>query len=408
MSTSTIIVFFLIAIAGIGLFSLLFSKAQLVKKQSEKYLLNSLKDSSLSAENRQALEDKLSRILQQKQTMGSWKLVLTIGLVLMVSSYALYNHMGNPEAIHYIPQQINNDQANTQQTGQALPQISMQEAIAQLEARLLKNPDDVDGQMLYARSQISLKNYAKAVTAYRKANALAANESVIMTELAEAIALANNNHSFLGEPEQLLTQAVKLEADNQKALWLLGMVNYEKNNLQKTNELWSKLYDLMSDQAAKQQLSEQLLDIRNKLGIDSSLSTADASIANDTSSQTASKDQLTINISITSELLQNLENKKALLYVYSKASSGMPMPIAVVRKPIPQDNRGFPITIQMNDSNSLQANRKLSDFDSIKLGARISFSGNAMPQAGDLQSQELILDLPSDKAIELLIDTIKQ
>ena len=406
MSTSTIIVFFLIAIAGIGLFSLLFSKAQLVKKQSEKYLLNSLKDSSLSAENRQVLENQLSRILQQKHTMGSWKLVLTIGLVLMVSSYALYNHMGNPEAIHYIPQKISNDQANTQQTGQALPQISMQEAIAQLEARLLKNPDDVDGQMLYARSQISLKNYAKAVSAYRKANALATNESVIMTELAEAIALANNNHSFLGEPEQLLTQAVKLEADNQKALWLLGMVNYEKNNLQKTNELWSRLYDLMSDQAAKQQLNEQLLEIRNKLGIDSSLSTADASIANDTSSQTASKEQLTITISITPELLQNLENKQALLYVYSKASSGMPMPIAVIRKPIAQNN--FPISIQMNDSNSLQANRKLSDFDSIKLGARISFSGNAMPQAGDLQSQELTIDLPSDKAIELLIDTMKK
>ena len=399
MSTELILIFLAISFVGLFLFWLFYRQSNSTGKLTEKYLIQQLKDPQLSAGQRSTYEKKLSNTLQQSHKQGSFILLVVVAIFVIPFSFFFYNKLGDPKAVDYEP---NTNQQNTTQSAQGqAPQMSMQDAIKQLEARLEKDPDNVDGQMLYARSQISLKNYAKAVTAYRKSNELAPNEPVILTELAEAIALTNNNRSFLGEPEGLLAKAVELDPTNQKALWLLGMTFYEHQNFKKTNELWTKLYAMMSDEAAKKQLVQQLNDIRTKLGLET-ISETQAPLK-----AIANNANLNIKISLSQELKENLKGKRALLYVYSKQPTGMPMPIAVIKKPLEQIVKGFPIDLTMNDGNSLQPSRKLSDFKQIKLGARISFTGNALPQAGDLQSDEVVIDFPNAETVELVIDKVR-
>jgi cytochrome c-type biogenesis protein CcmH len=204
----------------------------------------------------------------------------------------------------------------------------------------------------------------------------------------------------LGEPESLISKAVELEPNNQKALWLHGMIFYEKGNLIKTNEVWTNLYDLMQDESTKSQLLEQLNDVRNQLGI--------ASQTNKSQVPAIAKNALvTITVNVDEVLLSQLDNKPAVLYVYTKESSGMPMPIAVARQSLEQINKSFPITVALTDADSLQSTRKLSGFERVKIGARISFSGNATPQSGDFESTELEIDIPSSELIELSINSIK-
>ncbi|HFC30607.1 MAG TPA: tetratricopeptide repeat protein, partial [Oceanospirillales bacterium] len=258
------LILILIATFGLLLFWLFYRQANSTQKLAQKYLLEKLKDKNLDAEQRQKLEQDLSRILIADNSNGNSLAIIAVVAVFTIPfSLYFYHQLGNPKAIDYVAPKTQQQAVAAQQA----PQMSMQEAIKQLEQRLAQNPNDVDGQMLYARSQISLKNYKKAVTAYRKANELAPNESVILTELAEAIALASNNRSFLGEPEGLLAKAVELKPNNQKALWLLGMTYYEHQDWQKTNAIWSKLYGMIGDAAAKKQLAQQLNDIRAKLGL---------------------------------------------------------------------------------------------------------------------------------------------
>lgn len=402
MNTELTLIFIIISLFGLFLFWLFYRQSNSTGKLSKKYLIQQLKNSELSDEQRSAYEKKLSNILQQDNKQGSFKLLAVVAIFVIPFSLFFYNKLGNPAAVDYVP---NTNQQSTAQSAQQVaqgqaPQMSMQDAIKQLEQRLEQDPDNVDGQMLYARSQISLKNYDKAVKAYRKSNELVPNEPAILTELAEAIALANNNRSFLGEPERLLTKAVELDPSNQKALWLLGMTFYEHKDYKKTNELWSNLYDMMSDAGAKNQLAQQLNDIRTKLGLETINETQAPlkAIANNAN--------LNIKISLSDELKEHLKGKRALLYVYSKQPAGMPMPIAVIKQPLEQIIKGFPIDLTMNDGNSLQPTRKLSDFKQIKIGARISFTGNAMPQAGDLQSDEILIDLPYVDTVELVIDKV--
>ena len=408
MNTNLVVILSLILIVGLILFWLFFRKSNNTQKLSEKFLLETLAGQDLTSEQRTDKEQQLSNLLQKKNQPQSKLILILVAVIIVPSSLILYKAYGNPEAIKYVNNNTQSNQTGQQsQQGQA-PQMSMQDAVKQLEDRLAQNPDDVDGQMLYARSQISMKSYDKAVKAYRKANELAPNEPVILTELAESIALFNNNRSFLGEPETLLQQAVALDDTNQKALWLYGMIFYEKKDFAKTNELWTRLYGLLDNDSAKAQLKEQLNDVHSKLGIVSTTPIDSAPVIANTENNGSDIFQLNVNISYDGDALPPLEVRRATLYLYTKAPTGMPMPIAVVQKPLQVITGAFPMQLTLSDLNNLQPTRKLSEFESVVIGARISFTGNATPSAGDLQTTEIKIDLPYSGDINLVIDKVKQ
>jgi cytochrome c-type biogenesis protein CcmH len=68
------------------------------------------------------------------------------------------------------------------------------------------------------------------------------------------------------------------------------------------------------------------------------------------------------------------------LFVYAKAEQGPPMPLAVVRK----QAADLPLQVTLNDAMAMTPQMKLSSFSQVKIGARISRSGNAVSQSGDL------------------------
>lgn len=414
MNTTIVITFLAISLLGMIIFWLMYRKANNTNVQAQKYLLASLKDESLSDDDRKKQEKQLSKLLQQDKSQGGFKISALLILLVTLASFGLYQKLGTPDAAaqinisnqeqaqHQPQQQV---QSGSTATNAQAPQMSMEDAIAQLEAKLIDNPNDLEGQLLFARSQVSVNNYEKAVISYRKANELSPNDSNILTALAESIALFNNNRSFLGEPEGLLQRAVEIEPNNQKALWLFGMTHYEKQNFAKTNEVWTKLYDMMSDEGAKNQLMQQLTDVRKNLGVSGAPDASPSVVEDKPVLMDITKVKLQIDVD--EDLLEKLEGKPAMLYVYSKAATGMPMPIAVIKRPLTQIEKTFPVTLELSDKHNLQAGRNLSDFEEVKVGARISFTGNAMPQAGDLQSDEVIVDLSTDGLIKLKINKIR-
>jgi len=382
MTLQTYLIFFGIGIVGIILFWLFYKGTSNDSLQAQKYLIKKLKDKSISADDRKDYETKLAHVLQKEEN-NSFKLIAVILLLALPLSLYFYTLRGTPQAMS-----TNIAQQNSQQ-----PQMSLEEAVAQLEEKLKENPDDVDGQMLLARTQFSMKNYDKAVTAYRKANELAPNESVILTELAEAIALKNNKGTFLGEPEKYLAKAYELNPQNQKAIWLYGMTFYEKQDYAKTLDLWTGLYEMINDEGAKKQLAEQLNDIRSKL---------DMPLIKEPVYETL----ITATVDISESLKSHLQGKQALLYIYTKETQGMPMPVTVIKKTVQLAD--FPMNISMSDAQNLQPNRKLSEFKEVILGARISFSGYAMAQKGDLISKEKNISLGASDLVQILISDINQ
>ena len=78
------------------------------------------------------------------------------------------------------------------------------------------------------------------------------------------------------------------------------------------------------------------------------------------------------------------------------------MPVAVEKLPA----RGFPVAVTLDDGDSPMPTVKLSQLDRFEVLARVSTSGDAMPQTGDLEA----VARPAGKdsgVIELVIDQIR-
>jgi len=88
---------------------------------------------------------------------------------------------------------------------------------------------------------------------------------------------------------------------------------------------------------------------------------------------------VSIQVSLAPELLKSTSPEETV-FIYAQALSGPKMPLAIVRKQVSD----LPLTVSLNDSMAMMPNMKLSNFANVKLLARISKSGNAMTQPGDL------------------------
>jgi cytochrome c-type biogenesis protein CcmH len=71
------------------------------------------------------------------------------------------------------------------------------------------------------------------------------------------------------------------------------------------------------------------------------------------------------------------------VFIYAKAASGPPMPLAVQRATLAD----LPLEARLDDSMAMMPAMQLSNFPQVIVGARVSPSGQAMPRPGDLQGE---------------------
>jgi len=89
-------------------------------------------------------------------------------------------------------------------------------------------------------------------------------------------------------------------------------------------------------------------------------------------------------ISGTVSLAPSLAGKGAptdTLFVFAREMNGPPMPVSIVRA----TKQDLPFAFRLDDSTSPMPSRKLSGSGTVVIVARLSKSGQAMPQSGDLE-----------------------
>ena len=77
------------------------------------------------------------------------------------------------------------------------------------------------------------------------------------------------------------------------------------------------------------------------------------------------------------------------VFIFARAAQGPRMPLAVLRKQV----RDLPLQFRLDDSLAMSPALKLSSQRQVVVGARISKSGQALPQAGDLVGETAVVDL---------------
>ncbi len=320
---------------------------------------------------------------------------LTLGVLLPVIAALLYVWLGNPAAVQIAP---------GAEAGAARHQISVEQIesmIAKLAAHQEQNPEDLKGWALLARSYRAMGRLAEAENAYERAASLVDRDPTMLAEYADLLA-ERAKGNLEGRPLTLVKRALALDPDHMLALALAGTAAYNRKDYAETLTHWERLVKLMPPESEDAQaLTATLMDVRNKAaagaGADAGREPA-RKVAENADGKAAT---LSGKVSLAPELAGKVKPDDTL-FIYARAVAGPRMPLAVLRARAGD----LPLAFTLDDSLAIAPDFKLSGAKQVKVEVRVSKSGNATPNPGDLLGESPVLQ-PGAKHVNVLIDRVQ-
>lgn len=340
---------------------------------------------------------------------------LVLLLVIPFATMQLYQRIGTPNAIGF-----SGPGAGTLQTpeGPAMDANSapdLNKAADTLAAKLKDNPEDGAGWALLARTYRATERFAEANDAYTKARALLPEEPDLLAESAEAMGLSSTPRSLSGEPEKLIARALELDPNNQNALFLKGLARAQADDPAGAEATWEQLLGLMEAGSPSQiAVVEQLNIVRERLGKapmeTPAAGPAAAPMAAAAAPTAAPGNQapdpnaagIDVSVSVAPELA-DLVQPGDTLFVFARAEAGPPAPLAIQRRTASE----LPLTLRLDESMGMIAGMSMAQFPRVIIGARISRSGNAMPQPGDLEGLTAAMSWREAGKVDIVIGSVR-
>ena len=344
-------------------------------------------------------------------TKGSRWMALSALLVPLVA-VLFYQLLGSPEIISRLAEQP--APSNPSSTHAQNPQIDglppMDELVRRLAAKLEEEPNNPQGWVMLGRSYMAMDQFPKAVGAFERAMKLDSENVGLLLPYAEAIASQSGN-DFTGRAAPLVEKAFQLEPENPNVLWLAGILAYQQGGFESALQRWEKLAAMLSPQSQElESVNSAIDDARKQLGLGPS-QPALPSIAQSQASQptqpvssstaTAADAAIEVQVTLSPELAAQA-SPDALVFIYAKAMSGPPMPLAAARKQV----RDLPLTLRLDDSMAMLPQMKLSGFDQVVVGARVSLSGSPTAQSGDLEGEVSPVQPGQAQPVSVVIDRV--
>jgi len=332
--------------------------------------------------------EEVSAPVSQTDSVVGRSTAVVITILVPILAVSIYNMLGSGKA------GLHPEDARPQVQAEG-HEGTLEEQVRQLQDHLQQNPDDAEGWGMLARSYYFLKQYGAAAETFARVSALQKDSNAeLLADYADALAMANGRN-MAGRPYELVKKALEIEPRLQKALWLAGTATYQSENFEDTLGYWKRLLEIFPKGSENYlQMQKNIAEIQQKLGlpVDTEIQTAAVSGAS---------------ISGVVRLDESLMLDAAIddtLFVYARAANGPRMPLAIVRKTV----KDLPLEFTLDDSMAMDPAMKLSNFQQVVVGARISKSGNAIPQPGDLQVVSQPMGVDGVQGLELMINEVVQ
>ncbi len=322
----------------------------------------------------------LSRAPQEARPArsGRW-LALVLVVLVPLAAFGLYNLLGTKQIIPLLAR-TSLPAADTQTTpGQP---HSVEEMVNQLANRLRENPDNLEGWQMLARSYDVLRRYQDAVTAYENVLRLGDRTANTLADYVDVRAMANGGE-FDERDGELLQTALDQQPDHVKALWLMGHWKNQHADYTGAIAAWERVAARLPPGSQDTEvINEQIALARQHAGLPPAQTAPPAAVATaaDAGNTAATAASIQVSVALDPQLADRVEPGDTV-FVFARAMSGPRMPLAIVRKTV----RDLPFTVVLDDSLAMSPVMTLSKFDQVSIGARVSKTGNAMPQSGDLQ-----------------------
>ena len=327
-------------------------------------------DKSRAELEARALEDADADADPVPARAGARGAALAVGLAVPLCALAVYFAVGSPRAL--------DPRTDPGNVGAA----QIEAMVERLAARLRENPENADGWKMLGRSYAVLGRFDAAVDAYAKAALRVPRDAQLLADFADALGMARGR-SLQGEPEKLVLRALEIDPQNLKALALAGTAAFDRNDFASAAAYWERMLPLVPpDSEEARAVGENVAEARKRAG---------AAPAHP-------------GVRGTVRLAAKLKDRVApgdTLFVYARADGGPAIPLAVLRRSAGE----LPLEFALDDALAMAPGMTVSAHPRIVVTARVSRSGAAKAQPGDLQgaSRPVANDA---KGVVVLIDAV--
>jgi len=322
------------------------------------------------------------------------KTVLALCLMLPVCAVLLYGTWGSPMGLDpaALASSAPDDGPNATVTPEKIAQM-----VGQLERRLQDEPNNMDAWVMLARLQRSQEKFPASEKSFAKALAISADDDLAV-ERAEVVAQVQGG-DFSGEPWAVINRILKANPNQNNALLLAGSASFSEGRFAQAIQYWERVRaslppqseDINALDSALAQARERLAPGRASDQISSagrasaqpfnsaSASVQSASPTNPSTSPSVAAARIAGRVSLSPELAAQTSPSDTV-FIYATPAQGGRMPLAIVRTTV----AALPFDFVLDDSQAMGPQSKLSSASEVVLKARISKTGQAMAQPGEL------------------------
>ena len=299
-----------------------------------------------------------------------WTAVV-LAVALPFGAMSLYMWVGQPEALNPLslksPEQV--DPKDLTKLAQTLAE------------KLQDKPDNLQGWVMLGRTYRTLENFDAALKAYDTALKLSADDDLKLERI-EVIAMQRQGQ-FDGEPWRVIREILQKDPQHFAALLTAGSASYSEGKYADALKFWEQARQpLEANHPDLAGLENAIATVRDKLGMPpKAVASASSAPASSGSNGNALSAGLSVSGQITlSAAIKAKASPNDAVFVYATPANGERMPLAIFKTTVSQ----LPLNFTLDDSTAMTPERKLSTAGEVLVKVRVSKSGNAIPQSGDL------------------------
>jgi cytochrome c-type biogenesis protein CcmH len=319
----------------------------------------------------------------------SWPAAIVVAVALPAAAFGIYLALGTPSALETRP--VAHDAAN-------LDDKQILAMVESLAAKVRDHPDDAQGWALLARSMAALGRFKESADAYEHLLRLVPRDAQLLADYADALGMAQGR-TLAGRPYELVKEALAIDPSHRKALALAGTAAMDENDFATALDHWQALAaQLPAGSDDERQVRAVIGEIRLKAAAAGKILPAERVAKAPAAAPGPVPGSLSGSVSVAPQVAALVSNA-ATLFIFARAEGGSRMPLAVLRRSASE----LPMSFALDDSMAMTPATKISGATAVRIEARISRSGNATPQPGDLVGASGIVK-PGARDVKIVVD----
>ncbi len=328
------------------------------------------------------------------QLRPPWLAAAAIAVALPLLAFGTYVAMGTPAAT---------DPKLLARGADKIDDARIVAMVESLAKKVRARPDDAQGWALLARSMAALGRFKESAQAYEHLAKLAPTDPQVLADYADALGMAQGG-TLAGRPAELAGQALSIDPKHRKALALAATAAMDAGDYPGATKHWQVLTaELTPGSEDELQVRAILDEIKLKAAAAGQALPQPSKKAPMVAATTpaAAAASVSGSVSIAPAIASKVDGTETL-WVFARAEGGSRMPLAVLRATA----RQLPMVFALDDTMAMAPTARISQAQAVRVEARISRSGNATPQPGDLVGASAVVK-PGARDVKVVVDKVQ-